>query len=195
VFHLELRQRPHVSRAFNLSEADLVSRFLAPHLTGRTLEYADREWEAKRTRLTILEGPELSAADMGLGRGWANAVRAGSDVTDRMVAHARASALRPAGLDRLKGRLVSRLGAGPLPPGGVVALADELLAGHRASQRLALAELAVWELLHERQIELRSGSEAVPEPSWQTVLLSWAAWSQATTSSISLARCSSDANR
>jgi hypothetical protein len=55
----------------------------------------------------------------------------------------------------------------------------------RVSERLALAETAVWELLHEsrlimlRRVSLKAGPEFTPvdRSEWQRVLLSWATWS------------------
>ncbi len=53
--------------------------------------------------------------------------------------------------------------------------------GARVSERLALAEQAVWELLHAGAIAL-DGDGAGPQPGaaeWQRVLLDWDAWSGA----------------
>ncbi len=203
MLHVELRQRPHVARAFNLREQEVVARFLRPLLAGRALTYSDRDWDPKRTKLTVLEGPELGLEELGIGRGWANAQRSGSDVTERLIARARELTARPPELDRLKERIVGRIDAGPLPLTRVVVLTAELMPGRRASERLSVAELAVWELLHERVVELLASDappiEPVAEPGWQAHLLSWESWSaadaQATTSSIILARSASDANR
>jgi hypothetical protein len=203
VFHLELRQRPHVAHAFNLPEQDVTVRVLSPLLAGRPFKYAEREWEPRKTKLTVLEGPELRLEEIGMGRGWANAQRSGTDVTERLIARAREQNARPPELDRLKQRIVGRIDAGPLPLQRVVLLTAELMPGRRASDRLALAEIAVWELLHERVVVLMAGgalgSETVAEPDWQAHLLSWECWSaadaQATTSSIISARSASDANR
>lgn len=203
MLHVELRQRPHVARAFNLREPEVAARFLRPLLAGRPLTYADRDWDPKRTKLTVLEGPELGLEELGIGRGWANAQRSGTDVTERLLARARELTARPPELDRLKERIVGRIDAGPLPLTRVVVLTEELMPGHRASERLSVAELAVWELLHERVVELlardAAAIEPVAEPGWQAHLLSWESWSaadaQATTSAIILARSASDANR
>jgi hypothetical protein len=176
VFHLELRQRSNVARAFNLDQRELIGRFLGPHLAGRTLTYQDHEFEPHKLRLTILEGPELDPAQVGLGRGWANAAKAGADVTDRMVAVAREQTERPPGLDELKARLLGRLSAGAVSLGVVVALADDLLPGHRVSARVAVAELAVWELLHDGSIALLGKQDPIPEDEWQAELLRWDAW-------------------
>ncbi len=182
MFHVELRQRPNMARAFNLREEEVVARFLAPLMAGRPLIYEDREWDPRKVRLTVLEGPELSIGEIGLGRGWANAQRAGSDVTERLMGRSRTQAPRPEALDRLKERIAGRLDAGPLTLQRVVAMAGELMEGRRASERLALAEQAVWEMLHEHTTALHGeGGPAGPpisQSEWQAHLLRWDAWSE-----------------
>ena len=96
MFHIELRQRPHTARAFNLSEEELSRRFLAPLRAGQTLAYGDREWEPAKTKLTIYEGRELGPEEIGLGRGWQNVARSGTEVTERMLGTAPAHRM-PAG--------------------------------------------------------------------------------------------------
>ncbi|MGO9974563.1 MAG: hypothetical protein ACLP01_17520 [Solirubrobacteraceae bacterium] len=192
MFHVELRQRPHVARTFNLEEAEVIERFIAPLLAGRALTYSDRDWDPKSTKLTVLEGPELRVEDMGMGRGWGNAQRTGTDVTDRLLARARALAARPPELDRLKERILGRVDAGPLTLYRAVALAAELMSGRRASHCLALAEDAIWELLHDGAIDLIAGGRFAsdrPEPQtgaptgapvierqWQAHLIDWRSW-------------------
>lgn len=193
MFHVELKQRPHTTRAFNLTEEELQRTFLRPLRAGQTVSYAEREWEPGKTRLTIYEGRALGPEEIGLGRGWQNVMRTGSEVTERLLqAPPAAQAERPDTVDRLKERMFGRLTAGPQTLSEVVEMSDALLPGARPSQRLNVAELAVWELLHEGTIEL-IGAPGPEE--WAATLLGWEAWSQATTSSITLARSSSEANR
>jgi hypothetical protein len=193
VLHVELKQRPHTTRAFNLTEEELQRTFLGPLRAGRTITYAEREWEPGRTRLTIYEGRALGPEEIGLGRGWQNVMRTGSEVTERLLGAAPAAqAERPATVDRLKERMLGRLTAGPQTLAEVVEMSDALLPGARPSQRLNVAELAVWELLHEGTVEL-IGAPGPEE--WAATLIGWEAWSQATTSSIALARSESEANR
>ena len=196
MFHVELRKRPHVARAFNLNHAELRQRFVDPYLAGRSLLHADREWAADKVKLTIYEGRELRPEEIGLGRGWGNVLRSGSDVTERELDR---SAVQPtesrAELIRLKDRLLGRLAAGSIGLGEAVQLADDLLSGGRASARLALTELAVWEVLHEGLAILVGAPGDIPREAWEAVLLEWATWGQATTSSIRLARSASEANR
>lgn len=193
MFHLELKQRPHTARAFNLSREELQQRFLAPLRAGQTVSYGEREWEPGKTRLTVYEGRALGPEEIGLGRGWQNVVRTGTEVTQRVLNSVPAASIeRPAELDRLKERVLGRLTAGAQTLAEVVEMADRLIPEARPSQRLSLAELTVWELLHEGSVQL----EGAEDPrQWPRVLLGWEAWRQATTSSISLSRSASDANR
>ena len=193
MFHVELKQRPNTTRAFNLTQEELNRRFLAPLRAGESVTYAEREWDPARTRLTIYEGRELGPEEIGLGRGWQNVVRSGTEVTEQMLNSAPTGRVeRPEEVGRLKDRVLGRLTAGPQSLAEVVEMADAMLPAARPSQRLGAAELTVWELLQEGTVEL-SGA-AGPEE-WSRTLLSWDAWRQATTSSISLARSSSEANR
>lgn len=193
MFHIELKQRPHTARAFNLTEEELNQRFLAPLRAGRAVSYGEREWEPSQTRLTVYEGRALGPEEIGLGRGWQNAVRTGTEVTERVLNSRPAARVeRPGEVDRLKERVLGRLTAGPQTLAEVVEMADRLLPQARPSQRLSLAELTVWELLHEGTVQLQDA--AGPEE-WERALLDWEAWRQATTSSISLSRSASEANR
>ncbi len=198
MFHAELRQRPNVARAFNLTAAQLGAQFLAPIAAGSSFEYAGHEWDGATVKLTVLEGPRLEPGQLMLGRGWANAQKFSTDVSDRIATRAQAEGQDREAVQRLQERIVGGLIGGPLALPRAVTLADDLLAGRRASERLAAAEQAVWELLHRGGVELVDGAGTpVRADQWQGVLLRWESWSpaQATTSAISLARSSSDANR
>lgn len=46
----------------------------------------------------------------------------------------------------------------------------------RASERLALAEQAVWELLHQGRLTLSGPGGAIESARWQPILVSWSAW-------------------
>src|ERR1700722_3013054 len=81
VYHLELRQFPHTARAFNLDRATLDTRFLKPFVAGDPIDYEDRRWPPEKTRVTVLEGPPLEQAELGLGRGWGNPAQRGEDGT------------------------------------------------------------------------------------------------------------------
>ncbi len=173
VFHVQLRQFPHATRAFNLSREELDSRILRPWAAGRAVELDERRWEPDRARLTIVEGPELAQEEIGLGRGWANAMRRGHDVTAQLLAQLE----RMPGLEELKRELLSTIDArGRLPLPQVVELAGERQLRSRPSERLALCEQAVWELLHQRQLRMLRGEQPLRADQWQLVLLDWTTW-------------------
>ena len=180
MFHIELRRFPHVARAFNLAEDQLQARIVLPWVQGTSIEFDDRRWSAERTRLTIYEAPELAEADRGLGRGWANVTRDGKDVTDALLEAARRRVLESspeASLPHVKAALLADATAGPVTLPEAVALVEQP-AGRLASERLALAERAVWELLHEGRLTMLRGDSEVPVAAeqWRSLLLSWQAW-------------------
>jgi len=167
---VQLRQFPHVTRAFNLNRGELDARVLGPWAAGASVELNERSWSPDKARLTIYEGPELRTEDIGLGRGWANVTRDGEDVTDRLLAEAH----RPSAVELFKEQILARL---PIELPALVELAGEQHQLARASERLALAEQAVWELLHEGRATLRTQMGATVErDQWQETLLSWATW-------------------
>jgi hypothetical protein len=141
-FHLELRQFPHSARAFNL-DAAAVSALLSGWVTGRPVTWGEREWEPRKAKLIVLEGPELPPSEIGMGRGWSAAQRAGHDVTSRLLAEAGG----PAAADR-RADVLAMCGAAP------VAL-EELLehAEARGPERAAL-ERAVWALIVTGELRL-----------------------------------------
>lgn len=173
MFHVELRQFPHQARAFNLTREQLDARILRPWVSDGGVELEDRRWSAERAKLTIYEGPELPGDQLGLGRGWANVTRAGQDVTARVLAER----ARPAPVVELKREVLDRCVYGPLALGRLVALTVERYPQSRASERLALCEQAVWELLHEGSVRLLRAGAPVERAGWQEVLLRWEAWS------------------
>jgi hypothetical protein len=174
VFHVELRQFPNQTRAFNLTREQLEARIVAPWTSGGAVELDDRRWSSDRAKLTIYEGPELSSDQLGLGRGWANVTRTGEDVTARVLAER----AQPAPVAELKRDVVDRCGYGALPLRRLVELLGERYPGSRVSERMALCEQAVWELLHEDVVALVRAGVAVDRAEWQGVLLRWEAWSQ-----------------
>jgi hypothetical protein len=173
VFHVELRRFPHVARAFNLTEEELQVQIVLPWVKGAAVKLQDRTWTPDRARLTIYEAAELAAEDRGLGRGWSTVTRDGVDVTSRMLEAARKLVPQTTGIKR-----ALLAAAGPVPLSEVVSLAAP--AG-RPSERLAVAEQAVWELLHEGAVTLaRPGSrEPVPPEQWEELLLRWDSWASA----------------
>lgn len=176
VFHVQLREGSQVARAFNLSEPAVRRQFIAPLQAGGVFTYADQEWEAARTKLTILEGPELRGNELMMGQGWANAQRVAGDVTDRIQRGPSRPSARDPAVDRLKERLVGRLAAGPVALGEVVDLAEDLMRSRRVSELVAAAELTAWELLHEGLAALEADRAPVPAEEWQPRLLSPDSW-------------------
>jgi len=182
VFHVEVRQFPHVARAFNLSRQQLEQRILAPWWCGMELVLDRQRFTPARARLLVYEGPPLDSAEMGLGRGWANATRAGRDVTAQVLEHARGQAPAPAGdsaLAQVKQALLERCDGGPVAVHDVVALAGQARLGALVSERVALAEQAVWELLHEGRVALVTAGEQSGQAgteAWRATLTAWETW-------------------
>jgi hypothetical protein len=213
VFHVEVRHFPHVARAFNLSAEQLHARIVGRWVRDQMVELDDRRWAPERARLTIYEGPRLDPSDLGLGRGWGNVTRTGSDVTDRVLAAARselstalpgavAAAQSPVAtptpspveaptpsavaapatpaVAALKQRLLEAVARDQVSLERVPAMATDQGLGVRASQRLAIAEEAVWELLHEGRVRLLDDGATIERDRWETVVLAWTSWSAGT---------------
>ena len=182
MFHVEVRQFPHVARAFNLSGEQLEQRILGPWTSGRPLSLDDRRFDPARARLIVYEGPALDSAGMGLGRGWANATRTGQEVTARVLEDARQRVAPPAAqsaLAEVKRDVLARCAAAPLAIHEVVALAGDARPEALVSERLALAEQAVWELLHEGRVRLSAaGGDHAPggAEAWRATLTKWDTW-------------------
>lgn len=89
MYHVELRQFPHNFCRFNLTERELHDTVLDGWARGDWIEVGERKWNSHQANLTVLEGPELPVQQLSMGRGWRNAVRQGSDVTDQLLASIR----------------------------------------------------------------------------------------------------------
>jgi len=134
VYHVELRQFPHVARAFNLSAEQLEARIVGPWLAGTAVQWDERRWEPDRARLTIYEAPELRQDQIGLGRGWGNVTKSGEEVTGALLERGRSAT------EGLKEQVLRRAADGPVTFEEVVAVAGEQ---------------AVLELLREGQLQLQ----------------------------------------
>jgi hypothetical protein len=178
MYHLELRQFPHVARAFNLTRDELERRFVRPWVAGSIIEHDERRWSPERVRLTIVEGPELRTDELGMGRGWATATRQGRDVTEPLIAEARRGAEARPEVEALKDA-VREVAASAITLQDVMALAAAAHPGWRPSEQLALAEQAVWEMLHQERLTLSAGGKPVARDRWQPLLLSWETWTGA----------------
>jgi hypothetical protein len=159
MFHLELRQFPHVARAFNWTREELDARILRPWVQGRPVRWDDRSWPPDKAKLSIYEGPELPVEALGMGRGWGNVTKNGEDATGRLLEEARAAAKSPPALDGLKQAIVERSARAPVGFEELLALAAELAADADANQRLELAVRAMWELLREGRVRLSGAGE------------------------------------
>lgn len=175
MFHVELRKFPHQARAFNLSRQELEAKVLRAWVGGRPVELDDHRWAPDKSRLTIYEGPELTPDQLGLGRGWANVTRQGEDVTARLLAEV----AHPPPVAALKRELLDLCAAAAVPLGRLVELAGEWYPQSRVSERMALCEAAVWELVHEGRVALARGGAYVEREDWQAVLLGWESWREA----------------
>ena len=160
MFHVELRQFPHVARAFNLTEEELDERILRPWASGAAIELQERRWVPRRAKLSIYEGPRLEVADMGIGRGWANVTRTGTEVTAARLA---AVPDDSGGLqEELKAALVARAQAGPLTAAGAMAAARDGRPGIEDEELAMMSARAIWQLLAERRLILAVPRESHP---------------------------------
>ncbi len=188
MFHVELRQFPNVARSFNLSRPELDVQILVPWVAERPVELDDRRWSPAKARLTIYEGPELRAEDMGLGRSWGNVTRNCEEVTERVLEEAAAIVLpdSAASVEQFKLLLAGCAADRTVPLHEIPALAGRRHPGARASEQLALAERSVWELLHQHRVRMVRGEAEVAQDEWQPVLLAWETWTEAVTPGIVL---------
>jgi hypothetical protein len=92
LFHVEVRQFPHNAWRFNLTDRQL-GLLAEAWVRGEPIEFGERRWNPPQARLTIVEGPELALAQLSMGRGWRLAQKEGQDVTARVLASVRASAV------------------------------------------------------------------------------------------------------
>lgn len=176
MYHVELRQFPHVAHAFNLSAEDLERTVVGPWLRGDLVDLGDRRWAPERAKLTIYEGARLLPEEMGMGRSWSNARRGATEVTAGVLDAAKGP--RGASVPDFKRAVLAECAGGRIGIHQVLWLANAELPERRVSERLALAEQAVWELLHQGQLTMLSGDgEPVAGEQWEPIMLAWATWS------------------
>jgi len=176
VFHVELRQFPHQTRAFNLTREGLDERIVRPWLAGEPIELNEYKWLPDRATLTIYEAPALGVAEMGLGRGWQNVTRSGREVTQEVLIEARDETGQLPTAEDFKAEIATRSAAGAISISGIVELAGEWYPQSRVSERIAVCEGVVWELLHSVPVTLSRRGKAVPAYEWQELLLTWPTW-------------------
>ena len=137
MFHVELRQFPHQTRAFNLTRDELDARIVGPWIAGEVVELNEYRWLPDRATLTIYEGPQLEVADMGLGRGWQNVTRQGREVTQEVLIEARDETSELPTADDFKDEVAARAGAGAISISGARGAGRRVvpaLAGQRADR-------------------------------------------------------------
>jgi hypothetical protein len=187
MFHVELRQFPHVARAFNLSPDELQARVLGAWVRGQAVKLDDRTWGPEKARLTIYEGPQLKPEEMGLGRSWANVTKNCTEVTDQLLALERQAAASaspgagrraPQAVSRLQAEILERCAVDELVVSDLIDLCNRRHPDWRVSDRIALAEQAIWQLLHQGRLTI-SWADSGPlldKAAWGPVLLSWRTW-------------------
>ncbi len=166
MYHLEMRQFPHNMCRFNMTREELLA-VVEPWANDRWVELGERRWSPHQAKMTIVEGPRIPPEQLTMGRGWRQAQRSGAEVTEPMLAEARAlgstatrtpahDALAPAGLlaDSLGLELVALLDERPAALSRAWTLAGARCPDRAASECLALAEQAVRSLLRSRLIVL-----------------------------------------
>jgi hypothetical protein len=186
VFHVELRQFPHQTRAFNLTREELDERILEPWIAREPVELNEYKWLPDRATLTVYEGPPLGLGDMGLGRGWQNVTRTGKEVTAIVLAELQASGGELPTAEDFKAEIAARSAAGAIAISGLVELAAEWYPQSRVSERIALCEGVVWELLHSVPVTLTRRGDPVPTYEWQPLLLTWSTWTDDGPDAVSL---------
>jgi hypothetical protein len=175
VFHLELRQFPHVSRVFNLSRDELEARYARPWASGLPIEHEERRWEPGKAKLTIFEGPEIGLSEMGLGRGWQNVGRTAQEVTETVLAQAQRAAEGRSTVELFKAALRSAARQ-PMSFPEVLSLARQEFPRARPSEQLGVAEQSVWELLHQRGLTLQGPAGQLEGEHWAEVVMSFESW-------------------
>ncbi len=167
MYHVELREFPHNTHAFNLDEERLRAEVLDPFARGEIFELGGRAWVPQRTTLTVLEGAELPLHALSMGRGWNNARRKAQDVTSAVLAMLEAPPPAPApstaaslGSEEAVVRdILARCAIGPLSLAAVWDRAEIAAPDGSSGDWLVLAQGAVSKLLAEERVTLRRGEE------------------------------------
>lgn len=161
-----MRMGINAVREFNLGERELWARFLSPLMADQDFTLEGHDFTPRKTRIAIYDGPELRPDQLGMGRGWQNVERTGSDVTEAVLARARAHVVAthptPPALptwEALRERAIGRLSARPLSFDEIVAMAADLMPDSTAGEQLAAGERAAVELLRSGAAQLALPSE------------------------------------
>jgi hypothetical protein len=85
-FHVRLqRQVLFTEETYNLSEPELRRQFVEPWLAGKPIIIKGRTWVPERSRIAILEGPDLTSTQRSWVQGWTKAIELSENVTDRFL--------------------------------------------------------------------------------------------------------------
>ncbi len=85
-FHVRLEKGfLRQAHEFNLGEAEVIERFVRPWRHGRRVAIGERAFLPAEARLTIYSGQRLTTDQLSMGRGWSSAIKAGEDVTARLL--------------------------------------------------------------------------------------------------------------
>jgi hypothetical protein len=85
-FHVRLqRQVFFTDETYNLSEPELRRLFVEPWLAGKSIIIKGRTWVPERSRIAILEGPDLTSTQRSWFQGWTKAIELSENVTDRFL--------------------------------------------------------------------------------------------------------------
>jgi hypothetical protein len=161
MYHVQLYTRLHQARVYNLEHEELEREFLDPMRSPGLFVYEGHEWEPRKTKLSVYEADRLRPDQIAMGRGWANVMKIGQDVTQEVLAQ------RPppgpvagtaAAVAQLKERLIGRISAGPVMLQEIISMAGDLMPESEAAEQLATSHRAASELLH-------SGSASLAPPS------------------------------
>ncbi len=90
LYHVEIREFPRNVNRFNMSGQEIGAILLA-WAQERVFELADQRWNPQTAEMIVIEGPEIPVSGLSMGRGWPTAMREGQDVTERVIAEARAA--------------------------------------------------------------------------------------------------------
>ena len=166
MYHVELREFPHNTHAFNLDEERLRTEVLDPFARGEIFELGGRAWVPQRTKLTVLEGAELPLHALSMGRGWNNARRKAQDVTSAVLATLEAGPPTPApsaasasSEEVVVRDILARCAMGPLSLAAVWDRAEIAAPDGSSGDWLVLAQGAVSKLLADERVTLRRGEE------------------------------------
>jgi hypothetical protein len=186
MYHVEIRDFPHNTHAYNLDQARLNAVLLDAWVRGEIFELGGREWIPARSKLTILEGEELPLHMLSMGRGWNNARHRSKDVTDQLLAGAKAN-IKPNVLadseraDMVIRDILARVAMGPLSLATVWDRAEIAAPEASSGEWLVLAQGALQKLTSEGRVALCRGdgadSPAIEAGEVEEVLRTRDAWS------------------